>query len=82
MDSTPADVYVLDIGLPGMTGLELGRRLRQAPCCRGARIFALSGYGQEQDRAHSLASGFDRHFVKPVDAAQLLQALEAPAQPA
>jgi PAS domain S-box-containing protein len=80
LEETPADVYILDIGLPGMTGLELGRRVRNAPCCREARIFALSGYGQEQDRAASKASGFDRHFVKPVDPLQLLAALEAAPQ--
>jgi PAS domain S-box-containing protein len=80
LEDTPADVYVLDIGLPGMTGLELGRRLRDAPCCREAQIFALSGYGQDQDRAASKASGFDRHFIKPVDPLQLLAALEAAPQ--
>jgi PAS domain S-box-containing protein len=80
LERTPADVYILDIGLPGMTGLELGRRVREAPCCREAQIFALSGYGQEQDRAATRASGFDRHFVKPVDPLQLMAALEAAPQ--
>ncbi|MDB5914940.1 MAG: sensor hybrid histidine kinase [Ramlibacter sp.] len=72
-----ADTFILDIGLPGLTGIELARRLR--PSTRtGARFFALSGYGQEQDRAASRAAGFDQHFVKPVQSAALLAALERP----
>jgi PAS domain S-box-containing protein len=68
------DTFILDIGLPGITGFELARRLRE--CARdGVRFFALSGYGQEQDRAASRAAGFDEHFVKPVEVAALLEAL-------
>ena len=79
-----ADVFILDIGLPGMTGHEVGRRLRRDPRLGRARIYALSGYGQEQDRAGSQASGFDQHFVKPLDPAVLLATLAstAPTAPA
>jgi PAS domain S-box-containing protein len=68
------DTYILDIGLPGITGFELARRLRDC-ASEGVRFFALSGYGQEQDRAASRAAGFDAHFVKPVEVASLLAAL-------
>jgi PAS domain S-box-containing protein len=68
------DTYILDIGLPGITGFELARRLRDCATA-GVRFFALSGYGQEQDRAASRAAGFDAHFVKPVEVASLLAAL-------
>jgi PAS domain S-box-containing protein len=72
-----ADTFILDIGLPGLTGIELARRLR--PRTRqGARFFALSGYGQEQDRAASRAAGFDEHFTKPVEIGSLLAALDRP----
>jgi CheY-like chemotaxis protein len=60
-------VILLDIGLPGMDGFEVAARLRQDPRCSGLVIIALSGYGQEEDRARSLQAGFDHHLVKPVD---------------
>jgi PAS domain S-box-containing protein len=75
-----ADTYILDIGLPGMTGCELASRLR-ASVRKGVRLFALSGYGQEQDRAASRAAGFDDHFVKPVEIDLLLAALNRPENP-
>ena len=71
-----ADGYILDIGLPGMTGYELAHRLRNG-AGRSALIVALSGYGQPQDRALSREAGFDAHFVKPLDPVPLLAALAA-----
>ena len=61
------DVCLLDIGLPEMDGNELAQRLRQQPQTIGAVLIAVTGYGQDEDRANSLASGFDHHLVKPVD---------------
>jgi len=75
-EPTDADAYVLDIGLPGMTGHDLAHRLRELTAGRAVRLFALSGYGQPADRERSTLSGFDEHFVKPVDPARLLRALE------
>jgi CheY-like chemotaxis protein len=69
------DVFILDIGMPGMDGYELARRLRALPACRNALYIALTGYGQEGDRELSRQAGFEHHFVKPVDAGQLLDAL-------
>jgi PAS domain S-box-containing protein len=69
------DVFILDIGMPGMDGYELARRLRALPACRNALYIALTGYGQEGDRELSRQAGFEHHFVKPVDAGQLLEAL-------
>jgi CheY-like chemotaxis protein len=59
-------VAVLDIGLPGLDGYELARRLRELPGCEGMRLIALTGYGQSHDRQRALDSGFDDHLVKPV----------------
>ena len=74
------EVCLLDIGLPGMDGHELARRLRQLPTTRNALLVAVTGYGQEQDRANSAQAGFDHHLVKPVDMAALEAILqEAPA---
>ena len=70
------DIAVLDIGLPGMDGLELARRLRADARCKGLRLVALTGYGHESDRERALASGFDEHLVKPVDVDQLQATIE------
>lgn len=64
-------VYMLDIGLPGIDGLELARRLRARPENAGATLIALTGYSQERDRERALAAGFDHHLAKPVDTARL-----------
>jgi PAS domain S-box-containing protein len=69
------DAFILDIGMAGMDGYELARRLRAQAACRGALFIALTGYGQPGDRELSRQAGFDLHFVKPVDAGQLLDAL-------
>jgi signal transduction histidine kinase/CHASE1-domain containing sensor protein/CheY-like chemotaxis protein len=61
------EVVLLDIGLPGMDGYDVVRRLRQLPQAAGALIVALTGFGQESDRRRALAAGFDDHLVKPVD---------------
>jgi PAS domain S-box-containing protein len=68
------EVAVLDIGLPVMDGYELARRLREGGLGR-CRLIALTGYGQEQDRARSRDAGFDVHLVKPVDVDVLTAAL-------
>jgi signal transduction histidine kinase/ActR/RegA family two-component response regulator len=73
VDDFAPDVAVLDIGLPVMDGYELGRRLHERPPAAKCRLIALSGYGQERDRAQSKASGFEAHLVKPVDARRLLK---------
>jgi CheY-like chemotaxis protein len=72
------DVVVLDLGLPVMDGFEVARRLRATcPGPHTPRLVALSGYGQDSDKANSRAAGFDVHLVKPVDLATLQAALES-----
>jgi len=68
---------ILDIGLPVMDGYELATRLREQLGAETPRLIALTGYGQEHDRARSRAGGFHAHIVKPVDAEELLRALAA-----
>ena len=68
-------VAVLDIGLPVMDGYELAGRLQQLPEMRGIRLFAVTGYAQEEDRKRSAAAGFDGHFAKPLDVDVLGQVL-------
>jgi signal transduction histidine kinase/CheY-like chemotaxis protein len=75
------EVFILDIGLPDMTGYELARRLRRQPCHANAVFVALTGYGQERDRELSRQAGFDHHLVKPVDIAKLAQILAQASTP-
>ncbi|MDB5962608.1 MAG: sensor histidine kinase [Massilia sp.] len=69
------DVCVLDIGLPGVDGNELARRLRADPGTAGCTLIALTGYGLDSDRSAALAAGFDYFFAKPVDVTELTQVL-------
>jgi CheY-like chemotaxis protein/nitrogen-specific signal transduction histidine kinase len=63
----PPEAILLDIGLPGMDGLEVCRCLRRQAKLKKTLIVAISGYGGEADRRCSLEAGFDAHLVKPVD---------------
>jgi PAS domain S-box-containing protein len=71
------DVVLVDVGLPGMDGYEVARRIRAMPEGRRIRLIALTGYGQPDDRRRSRESGFDAHLVKPIDPACLMSALSS-----
>ena len=62
---------LIDIGLPGMDGYEVARRMKQTPDLAKTVLVALTGYGGRDDRLRSEAAGFDRHLQKPVDFAEL-----------
>ena len=68
-------VVLLDVGLPGMDGYELARRLR-AEGLAGDVLVSVTGYGQDEDRRRAAEAGFDLHLTKPVDPAQLRALLE------
>jgi PAS domain S-box-containing protein len=61
------DVVLLDIGLPGLDGYEVARRIRRLAGAERVVLIALTGYGRDEDRARTQAAGFDLHLVKPVD---------------
>ena len=73
-DSVP-DVALVDIGLPGIDGYEVARRLRECSETSRIRLIALTGYGLAEDQRRVLEAGFDLHLVKPVDIRLLLDAL-------
>ena len=64
-------VVLLDIGMPGMDGYEVARRIRQQPAARPVTLIALTGWGQEADRKRSQTAGFDYHLIKPADVSVL-----------
>jgi CheY-like chemotaxis protein len=75
VDQFRPDVVLLDIGMPGMDGYEVARRIRANPANRHISLIALTGWGQEEDRRRSVAAGFNHHLVKPADIEQLRQLL-------
>lgn len=61
------NVLLMDIGMPGMSGYDVARRIREQPEFNGIKLVALTGWGQEEDRRLSRDAGFDYHLTKPVD---------------
>ena len=61
------EVVLLDISLPGLSGLEVAQRIRQQPELKDIVLVAMTGYGDDEDRRRSLQAGFDHHLVKPAD---------------
>jgi CheY-like chemotaxis protein len=66
------DCIVLDLNLPGMDGVEVGRRLRTLPWGRDVSLIALTGMGQATDHARTRAAGFNHHMTKPVEPDEVL----------
>ena len=77
LDTFEPRLALLDIGLPVMDGYELARRLRALHGPERLTLVAITGYGQQGDRARSKLSGFDQHLVKPVSMADLHSLLSA-----
>jgi signal transduction histidine kinase/CheY-like chemotaxis protein len=75
-DQVVPEVALLDIGLPGVDGYELARRLRQGEGTRRTRLVAVTGWGQDGDRAKAKDAGFDAHLTKPAAPKDILSVLE------
>lgn len=60
------DLALLDIGMPGLDGYEVVRRIRAQSWGSGMQLIAISGWGQAEDRRRAMEAGFDMHFVKPI----------------
>jgi PAS domain S-box-containing protein len=71
----PADVGLFDIGLPGLDGYELARRVRRDPVAGRMYLIAVTGWGQENDRQRAQESGFDAHVAKPTDPEEITRML-------
>ena len=61
------NVVLLDIGLPGLNGFEVAKRIREQPTLKNIVLVALTGYGHESELRRSDEAGFDLHLVKPTD---------------
>jgi PAS domain S-box-containing protein len=70
------DIVLLDIGLPGLDGFQVARRLRQIPACEEIPIVAVTGYARAWDRQQALQAGFSDHFAKPIDPKTLERVVE------
>jgi len=70
------EIVLMDLGMPGLDGIEASRRIRALPGGDRVRIAALTGWGQPSDRERTRAAGIDVHLVKPVDVDALTRALE------
>ena len=69
------DILLSDLGMPGMDGLELIRRVRELDVARDITAIALTGFGRPQDERTALQAGFDAHLSKPVSMSALLALL-------
>jgi CheY-like chemotaxis protein len=74
----PPDVALIDLGLPGIDGLEVARQARTNPLLANVRLIALTGHGRPEDRQSMIEAGFDEHLIKPVTAPELFAAIEPP----
>lgn len=70
------DVAILDIGMPGLSGHEVARRIRETHPDLPVTLIAVTGWGQKADKDRAAASGFDYHFTKPVEPTTLSQLLD------
>jgi len=65
------DIVLMDIGMPRLDGYEAARRIRNQEWSRDTLLVAVTGWGPSDDNAEATAAGFDRHFTKPLDPAEL-----------
>jgi signal transduction histidine kinase/ActR/RegA family two-component response regulator len=77
IDASRPDVALLDIGMPEMDGYEVARRVRGDTRFRQTLLIAITGWGQEQDKARAMTAGFDLHFTKPIEPQRLIELLGA-----
>lgn len=81
VQADPPDVVILDLGMPGMDGFQVARRLKEQPGAKDVLLVALTGWSQEEDRRRCYEVGFDGHLTKPVEFNALRQFLAHPKLP-
>jgi CheY-like chemotaxis protein len=76
LDEARYEVMLLDLGLPRVDGYEVARRVRERFGATGPKLVALTGWGQDADRARTAEAGFDGHLLKPADPGAVAQVIE------
>ncbi len=76
-EAQPAEVAILDIGMPGLNGYEAARQIRRLSPGGTETLIAVTGWGQVSDKARALAAGFDHHFTRPVEPEKLTELLRS-----
>ena len=71
------DCALLDIGMPGLNGYDVARQVRHSPLGNQVLLIAVTGWGQDRDKAEAAAAGFNQHFTKPLDPTRVLDMLNA-----
>jgi signal transduction histidine kinase/ActR/RegA family two-component response regulator len=71
------EIALLDIGMPDMNGYEVARQLRTGPLGQTLMLIAVTGWGQDRDKARAIGAGFDHHFTKPIEPEALLELLRS-----
>jgi DNA-binding response OmpR family regulator len=77
VEQSAPPLLLIDIGLPGMNGFELAKRLRELPTTRNATLIALTGREVSADRGETVGMAFDQYWTKPFDPKQLLAEVKA-----
>jgi CheY-like chemotaxis protein len=75
--SQQPEVVMLDIGMPRLDGYEVARQIREGSLGRAVTLIAVTGWGQDSDKARALAAGFNHHFTKPIEPERLAELLRA-----
>ena len=70
-ESFQPHLVMLDIGMPKMNGYDVARAIRMSKSCGNPTIVAVTGWGQESDKARAREAGFDQHFTKPISESEL-----------
>jgi len=70
------DVMLLDIGMPGLSGYEVARKVRETDPASDMILIAITGWGQENDKEQALSAGFDYHLTKPVDLQRMSELIQ------
>jgi PAS domain S-box-containing protein len=71
------DIALLDIGMPDLDGYQVARLVRQGSLGRAVTLVAMTGWGQDRDKARALGAGFNHHFTKPIEPTQLMNLIRS-----
>jgi CheY-like chemotaxis protein len=77
INAVRAEIALLDIGMPELDGYEVARQVRQNTLGRAVTLIAVTGWGQDRDKARALGAGFNHHLTKPIEPTQLLDLIRS-----